>query len=234
MFQTATSGVGKIPTKTSNKNWEKQVAQVFKQKGVPAWVWIPIMASESSGNPNVVAYTPTQSVGLFQLDTVSGQGKGYSKSYLQNPVHNAEIASGPIAQAYHDALLHYAKYKRPEMPMGATQFQILTYVAQHSGHAGLVSPYSHDLANTFNALRNGTKYNGFGLSKSLAGQFGSATIYPFSGANGGPIKQGENALKNLNPATSIENYVSKNWVTWVLVIGLVFVIAILIYKGVAS
>lgn len=218
----------------SKQNWEKQVAQVFQQKGVPAWVWIPIMVSESSGNPNIVSYTPTQSVGLFQLDTVSGQGQGYPISYLQNPINNAQIASGPIAQAYHDALLHYAKYKRPEMPMGATQFQILDYVATHSGHAGLVKPYSNDLENHFNALRNGTKYNGFGLSKSLAGIFGGATQYPYAGASGGPIKQGENALNNLNPAKSIENFVSKNWITWVLVIGLILVIALLLYKGVVS
>ena len=214
----------------SLSNPNAQVAQIFKNRGVPSWVWIPILGAESGGHPNIISKGANHSVGLFQLNPVSGQGKGYSTSYLQNPINNAQIASVPIAQAYHDALLHYANQRRPEMPMGATQTQILTYVVQHSGHAGLAPPYSNDVINVYNNMRKGVKYNGWGLNKS-----GGAVIsQAISGTYHSVSKSVSNAVSSLNPVKSAESYISSHWITWVLVIALVMVIALMIYKGVVS
>lgn len=207
---------------------EEQVAHIFSAKGVPSWIWIPIMIAESGGMPSVISKGSNHSVGLFQLNPVNGQGVGYTTSQLQNPITNATIASGPIATAYHDALLHYGG--------NASHWELLSYTAAHSGHLGLVEPYSPDLSMVYNGMLSGAKYGGWGLTKN-----GSGIIGQFSGVS--PIEKAVNSAGNAansvtsaitNPVKSAENYVSKHWFEWILAIGIIALLVILLYKGVAG
>ncbi len=103
--------------------WEPQVARIFASYGVPVYVWRPIMLAESSGNPNAVGDAGT-SFGLFQLH-YGGQGTGYSRAQLLNPVSNAQIAAPYIARAYHSV-------KNLNVP----PLQQAGEVAIRSGHPG--------------------------------------------------------------------------------------------------
>lgn len=81
-------------------NTYNAVKSVFDPQGVPEYVWYPILQLESGGDPRAVGDNGV-SIGLFQLNTAGGQGTGYNKDYLKDPVINAEIASRAIAPAYH-------------------------------------------------------------------------------------------------------------------------------------
>lgn len=93
-----------------------QVTRVFNSKGVPNSIWEPIAMTESGGRSNIVTHDPNstdpnaQSYGEFQLNYPGGEGNLWTQyatpsentvsQVLTDPVVNAEIASGPIAQAY--------------------------------------------------------------------------------------------------------------------------------------
>ena len=131
----------------------REFSQVFASKGVPSSIWQPIVAAESGGNVNAVGDGGT-SYGLLQLHTPGGQGSAWSQyvgelnsvpqsdpanakvlanknlpaqeRILLTPAINAQIGSGPIAQAYHQGV-----------SQGLTGQTLLNYTAAHSGH-----PYS--------------------------------------------------------------------------------------------
>lgn len=63
-----------------------------------------------------------------------------------------------------------------------------------------------------------------GLSKSLGGIV--------SGTAEKIAKDVSNSFTS--PASEITNYISKHWLTWVLVIALVAVIVMLLYKGITG
>jgi len=76
-----------------------QVQAVFDAKGVPTWVWYPIVWVESLANPQAIGDGGC-SIGLFQLNRCGGQGQGYTVAQLQDPVFNAQLASDAIAHAW--------------------------------------------------------------------------------------------------------------------------------------
>lgn len=128
----------------------QEFSQAFAAKGVPSSIWQPIVAAESGGNVNAVGDGGT-SYGLLQLHTPGGQGSAWSQyagelnsvpqsdpanakvlanknlpaqeRILLTPAINAQIGSGPIAQAYHQGV-----------SQGLTGQTLLNYTAAHSGH----------------------------------------------------------------------------------------------------
>jgi Transglycosylase SLT domain len=148
-----------------------QVNAVFSGLGVPDWIWYPISILESGGNPSSVHMDTNgyNSVGLFQLNMAPptapggpGQGYGYTIAQLQDPVENATIAAKPIADAWNSAL--------SSMP-GASRDELLVFVADNSGHAGLNS-YSLSSAQ-LDFLGNGPSKTFGSLTESVT-QFGVA------------------------------------------------------------
>lgn len=220
--KTASSYGGGGSTSSVTPSQKQQIVAIWAQAHVPSWIWVTILGAESGGHAGVVAYTPTQSVGLYQLDTVSGQGRGYSVAYLQNPVNNARIAAKYIGPAYQKCLLSISK-TMDGMPTVAMQEQLLTCTAKNSGHAGLVAPYSNDLIDVFNNMKKGQKYNGWGFN-TLGAVIGNLEV----------VKSAEKAVNSLNPVKSAESFISKNWVTWLMVAGLVIIIILLLYKGIVG
>lgn len=81
-------------------DWWDRVDKIFAQKGVPTRVWTAISYAESSFVPWAANTRDPNggSYGLFALN-LGGQGKGYQVNYLKDPINNAMIASGPIANA---------------------------------------------------------------------------------------------------------------------------------------
>ena len=209
---------------SKGNNVNHEIAQVFSNKNIPSWIWIPIMVAESNGNPNAISNGPNHSVGLFQLNPVDGQGVGYTHQQLLNPVTNAKIASVAIYNAYQSCLLTNAKHLKFTTVTNATAQEMLICVAKNSGHEGLVPPYSNRLIDVYDTMRQGTKYDGWGLSKSLGGIV--------SGTAQSIGKDVANTFTS--PEKDITNYISKHWLTWVLVIALVAVIIMLLYKGITG
>lgn len=79
------------------------VKKVFDERNIPEYVWLPIMQSESGGNPAAHASTSREdSRGLFQINIKAHpQWKDVD---LFDPVTNAEIAAENfILPAYFDA-----------------------------------------------------------------------------------------------------------------------------------
>ena len=100
------------------------VADVFAAHNVPEYIWKAIMEAESSGNPLALGDNGN-SVGLFQLNTVGGQGAGYTPALLQDPIINASIAVNSISDAW-----DVVKY------MGLSPSDEAKQVAIRSGHPG--------------------------------------------------------------------------------------------------
>ncbi|MBX6361653.1 MAG: transglycosylase SLT domain-containing protein [Acidobacterium ailaaui] len=92
------------------------------QYGVPPWIPLDIAEEESGLNPSAVGDNGT-SFGLFQLHKGGGQGDGYPVSALLDPLTNTTIAMRSIASAYQEA-----------RAQGLTGWDLLSYVASHSGH----------------------------------------------------------------------------------------------------
>lgn len=80
--------------------WYPQVKQVFDQRGVPVPIWEAILLAESGGKIGAYAGGNEDSVGLFQLNRAGGQGVGYSREQLSDPITNAIIASKAISNSY--------------------------------------------------------------------------------------------------------------------------------------
>lgn len=102
--------------------WFSGVNNVFATEGVPTSIWESIAGAESGLNPSAVG---RHSVGLFQLNRYTGQGRGYSVQQLENPLLNASIASKYIAPAYQQGLSE-----------GFSGAALAQYTATHSGHPG--------------------------------------------------------------------------------------------------
>lgn len=159
---TAASSVSWTGTYPSSDSWFPSVANYFANRGLPEWVWMPIMLAESGGSPTAGTsggrlLTGHNSVGLFQLNVHGGQGSGHSVSSLTNPLTNAELAYPAIHSAYQQVIATDAATRN-----AMTQGQILDRVAQLSGHAGLtMSQYGDRLPKVFSALNSGTAYDGF-------------------------------------------------------------------------
>lgn len=101
---------------------QQMIASVAGEYGVPAWIPEDIAYVESQFHPGAVGDNGT-SFGLFQLHVGGGQGDGYSLQTLLNPLANTTIAMQTISQAY-----------KAGRAQGLTGFQLLSYVADHSGH----------------------------------------------------------------------------------------------------
>lgn len=76
-----------------------RVKSIMDQWGLPTSVWYPIALAESNFDPNAMGDNGS-SVGLFQLNTAGGQGAGYARDALLDPVLNAEIAARSMAAAF--------------------------------------------------------------------------------------------------------------------------------------
>ena len=132
--------------------WQQHVAPVFNGAGVPESVYAPIALAESGGNPSAAGDCPQRgggygscsspnaiggptSYGVYQLHQNGGQGTGYTATQLTNPATNAQIAVGPISQAYERA-----------KAQGLSGVALLIATAHGSGHtipnASLVSAYN--------------------------------------------------------------------------------------------
>ena len=173
------------------------VMQVFQQKNVPASIWVPIMMAESGGNAN--ALNPNDagapSIGLFQLH-VGGQANGW-KQYaqngqniyqtLENPVTNAEIASGPIASAY-----------QAGVNQGLSGNALLTYTSTHSGH-----PTNNGTITNEQSAIAGFASQGYGTNEIPIIHAG-ATVYPAT--SGGTTTNVTNAIiTGASPAGSVSS-----------------------------
>ena len=117
------------PYAQTQARWN-QIAQVFKQEGIPVNVWQPIALAEGGGviNPNAVGDNNT-SFGELQLH-IGGQlppswaasaKRGYGPAF--NPTDNAIVGSIDIAKAYKQGL-----------KLGYRGLKLTQYVASHSGH----------------------------------------------------------------------------------------------------
>lgn len=88
-------------------SWWNSVKAAMASQGVPVSDWLPILLAESSGDPTIVNRSKgsnpgdsfEESVGLFQLNRLGGQGAGFTVEQLQNPAINAEIAARHIGPA---------------------------------------------------------------------------------------------------------------------------------------
>lgn len=88
-------------------SWWPVVKSAMASQGVAVRDWLPILMAESRGD--ALAYNrstgpnpgdqPEESVGLFQLNRMGGQGAGFTVEQLQNPAINAEIAARYIGPA---------------------------------------------------------------------------------------------------------------------------------------
>lgn len=104
------------------------VNPVAASAGVPSYIWQSIVLMESGGNPNSHYSTSREdSYGLFQLNTMGGQGSDYASnpSVLYNPRLNAEIAMPSISAAYWEGV-----------NSGYGGADLAAYTAANSGHPG--------------------------------------------------------------------------------------------------
>lgn len=101
------------------------VQRIFDRYDVPASVWYPIMQAESGGNPNAIGDNG-DSIGLFQINTRSGQGIAYAnnKNALMDPALNASVAAPAIWSAYQSITGQYSVE------------HMAAQVARRSGHPG--------------------------------------------------------------------------------------------------
>ncbi|HCT30783.1 MAG TPA: hypothetical protein DIW31_08615 [Bacteroidales bacterium] len=108
-------------------NIKSTVKNVFDRYGVPESIWLPIMKTESGGNPFSSALTSKEfSKGLFQINVKAHPQ--YANTNLYDPLTNAEIAAKVfIAPAYEyaktvtddveqQALIVYSGLKNPSNP----------------------------------------------------------------------------------------------------------------------
>lgn len=91
---------------------------------LPDWIPLSIAQVESGLDPaaNAIDTNGVYSTGLFQLNQL-GQGYGHTIASLIDPEINCEIGIPPMVAPYHVAL-----------EMGLDGFDLLAYVASHSGH----------------------------------------------------------------------------------------------------
>ncbi len=69
----------------------EKVRSIANEYGIPEYVWLPILMSESGGNPNARALSTTEdSRGLFQIN--SAVHPQYANNNLYDPEVNARIA----------------------------------------------------------------------------------------------------------------------------------------------
>jgi len=103
----------------------KKIGPVFAEKGVPAWLWLPIAARESGFNPTATANTSSElSKGIFQINLKAHPQ--YSATDLYDPVTNATIARDVFIKPAYDiaqtitkdprkqALIVYSGLRNPE------------------------------------------------------------------------------------------------------------------------
>ena len=117
----------------SNPTVYAQVKSVFDKYGVPPAVWYPIALAESNLNPDALGDNGA-SIGIFQINRVSGQGIGYTADQLRDPITNADVAARAIAPAYN------------AVKDSASEYDLAAEVARRSGHPG------GSITNPFNAL----------------------------------------------------------------------------------
>ena len=151
-------------------SWFLSVEKIFSGLGVPPQYWIPIAVQESGLNPSAISSGPNHSVGLFQLNPVSGQGVGYSQSTMLNPISNAQIAAPYIASAYKQGVAN-----------GLSGQTLLNYTAANSGHLGDLGKSNFN--ETYTQLMNGQPL-----------QFPSGSLYSPSGYN--PLSSGSRGTTN--------------------------------------
>lgn len=221
----ATTGFNPTSSTSSYVSPEQAVANIFAKNGVPAWAWIPIMLGESGGNPNAVSNGVNHSLGLFQLNPVGGQGVGYSKSYLLNPVNNASIAVKYIAPAYKKCML------QANASGALDRKSIMLCTAANSGHLGLVAPYSNAAADAYDSLTSGKTVNGWGLNGQV-GEFQGQSAQNTSGGGGSATATNPNSGSGI--LAGAENFITKNWQTWAIALGIIVLIIVLVYKGVTG
>jgi hypothetical protein len=103
----------------------KKIGPVFAEKGVPAWLWLPIAARESGFNSTATANTSSElSKGIFQINLKAHPE--YTATDLYDPVTNATIARDVFIKPAYDiaktltndprkqALIVYSGLKNPE------------------------------------------------------------------------------------------------------------------------
>lgn len=116
---------------------QRIVSPVFEREGVPDYIWQSIGAMETGGtfDPKAKNINPgvERSFGLFQLNTLGGQGQGLDEELLIDPSFNAAVAAPAIAQAYRAG-------RARGMEDGP---ELAAYVAANSGHPGYGLPLDH-------------------------------------------------------------------------------------------
>ena len=193
--------------------WMQQVHNIFQSQStpVPDPVWKAIMLWESGGNPWAINLLDPNggSYGLFQLN-LGGQGKGYPRGVLLNPVENAKIAAPSISQAYAQALY-----------FGYTGNQAAEYAATHSGHPGyapvgrllpakgtpgysVFQKEGQGVANEYNSITKGSPFHLLPTRAFIQ----EVTTDPGSILNPKPPQSSpwQNMIRDLNQASQIDSW----------------------------
>lgn len=184
----------------------QQVKAVFDQKGIPEYVWLPIMQMESGGNPNSQALTSKEdSRGLFQINIKAHpQWKGVN---LYDPVENAKIAAENfIAPAYAKALMSYRDG-------GGSEGEITAYVWRYGIRPAWTSEKEKGIKQKVTEFLSG---GGKGAD-SVIGKIGDALPTPSN------IK--ENVQGYIDGL--IERFLGFAWILVPLLLGLIILIFVL-------
>jgi hypothetical protein len=193
-----------------------QVKKIMNDKGIPDWVWVPIMMSESGGNINSQALTSKEdSRGLFQINLKAHpQWKGQN---LYDPVVNATLAA--------DNFLSPALYQAGNQGLTNPQ-DITAYVWKN----GIRPAWTAD-KNT--AIRNKVATFLSGGAAALGLKSGS------SGAQPGATTGAQDTVKAVTSTASdlvnglIDRFKAFSWNLIPLLLGIILLILVL-YKMFAS
>jgi hypothetical protein len=193
-----------------------QVKKIMNDKGIPDYVWVPIMMSESGGNTDSHALTSLEdSRGLFQINVKAHpQWKGVN---LYDPIENAKIAA--------DKFISPALYQAGNM--GLTNEQDITaYVWRYGIRPKWTSAKNASIRDKVtNFLKGGAQAIGLGSGSSGAQQGGTNVIQDAGAA----IQSGAAGIIN----NLIERFQTFSWNLIPFLLGVILLILVL-YKMFAS
>jgi hypothetical protein len=117
--------------------WYDGVSDICNNRGVSDRVWGAIMYAESGGYERALNYNPPIEIsyGLFQLNTLGGQGQGYTEAQLYDPYMNATIAMNSIAPAnaaYPGNIRNICRYSGHPGEVDYCDYRLNIYVAYYN------------------------------------------------------------------------------------------------------
>lgn len=135
--------------------------------GIPDWIALAIAQAESALDPNAKGDYNAQgqptSFGLFQLHIGGGQGDGFTPQQLLNPDLNSQIAIAHMVGPYQQGVAQ-----------GLSGYDLLQYVAAHSGHPDetgqMPADYAKKLAAAYQAVTGKPPSSSSGSGGSTSGQ----------------------------------------------------------------